>query len=201
LRREQILDASMTVFSRVSYREAATAAIASELGVSEPTLFRYFRTKRELYLATLDRCTEVIAGQWQEIIARFESPTQAIFALGAWYFAEIQTDARNLHLRFRSCGEVGDPDVAARVRTQVSVLQGLLRGLFEKARTAGEIAADTDTQAYAWLFMAVGALLDLTQIAGLRDQLPAKTIPSIMMLVAPEPGPACPPRAKHRDRP
>ena len=178
----------MTAFARAGYREVSTAAIAGELGVGEPTLFRYFPTKRALYLAAIDRSAEILLGQWKEIVARSGTALEALLEMGQWYFAELQADSRHLRLRFRSCSEVADPEVGARVREQYRVAFDLVHGLYESARAAGEIAADTDTRAHAWLFMAIGTLLDVTQITDLRGDLPLEAMPAIMMLAAPRPG-------------
>jgi AcrR family transcriptional regulator len=190
VRREQILEAAITVFAQASYRDASTAAIASELGVSEPTLFRHFPSKRALYLAAIERSGEMLAGRWQEIAADAPTPLAALLEMGRWYFAELQSDSRALRLRFRSCSETADPEVATRVREQFRDVFELVRALYEAARANGEIASDTDTRAHAWLFMAVGTLLDTTQMLGLRDALPLDAMPGIMMVTAPRPGPA-----------
>ncbi|MDX2170006.1 MAG: TetR/AcrR family transcriptional regulator [Deltaproteobacteria bacterium] len=187
LRREGILDAAITVFARVGYRAGATAAIAAELGVSEPTLFRHFPTKRDLYLAALDRSAELTMRQWREIAAAAASPLAALLAMGQWYFAELQRDSQHLRLRFRSYSEVADEELAARARAHVDAAFRFVRDLYEQARAGGEIAADTDVQSHTWLFMAVGLLLDVTQLLGMRAALPLTAMPGIMQLIAPRP--------------
>lgn len=188
LRREGILDAAIAVFARVGYRAGSTAAIAAELGVSEPTLFRHFPTKRDLYLAALDRSAEVTMSQWREIAATAASPLAALLAMGQWYFAELQRDSQHLRLRFRSYSEVADPELAARARAHLDAAFGFVRDLYEQARAGGEIAADTDVQSHTWMFMAIGLLLDVTQLLGMRDALPLSAMPAIMQLTAPRPG-------------
>src|SRR6266849_3335368 len=53
-RRAAVLDTACRVFSKSSYRGATTAEIAREAGISEPSLYRHFGSKRDLYLACLD---------------------------------------------------------------------------------------------------------------------------------------------------
>jgi len=191
VRREQILDAAIDVFARSGYRDAGTSVIAARLGVSEPTLFRHFATKRALYLAAIDRSAEVLLGRWRELAAAAPTPLAALFAVGQWYFGELERDSRHLLLRFRSYGETADGEVAARVRGHfVSVFEFVL-DLFTRARDAGEIAAATDPRAHAWLFMAIGGLLDTTQMLGLRDTLRLDEMPAIMQVAMP-PAPLSP---------
>lgn len=49
-RRKQILDSAMKVFIRNGYNGATTLDIAKEAGISEVTLFRYFSSKKELFM-------------------------------------------------------------------------------------------------------------------------------------------------------
>ncbi len=57
-RREQILEAAVTVFAERGYEGASTDVIARMAGISQPYLFRLFGTKRELIIATIKRCFE-----------------------------------------------------------------------------------------------------------------------------------------------
>jgi AcrR family transcriptional regulator len=193
VRRENILDAAIAVFARLGYREAATTAIAAELGVSEPTIFRHFPTKRALYLAAIDRSADITMNHWREIAADTASPLAALLEMGRWYFAELQRDSQHLRLRFRSYSEANDPEVGERVRQHVRTAFDFVHRLYESARAAGEIAADTDARAQTWLFMAIGMLLDVTQILDLRGDLPLEAMPAIMTLSAPRPGAGNPP--------
>lgn len=47
-REQQILDAAIQVFSSKGYGSATTAEIAAAAGVAEGTVFRYFKTKKDL---------------------------------------------------------------------------------------------------------------------------------------------------------
>lgn len=63
---KEILQAGRDVFSEKGFERATTAEIAQRLGVSEATVFSYFRGKREL-------CARVISDWYDEIIAAIET--------------------------------------------------------------------------------------------------------------------------------
>jgi AcrR family transcriptional regulator len=63
---KEILQAGRDVFSEKGYERATTAEIAQRLGISEATVFSYFRGKREL-------CARVIADWYDEVIATIET--------------------------------------------------------------------------------------------------------------------------------
>lgn len=52
---DRILEAAYKCFSEKGYLGATTREIAKNAGVSEVTLFRYFRSKKELFSEVLDR--------------------------------------------------------------------------------------------------------------------------------------------------
>ena len=54
-RREEILDAAVILFAQHGYADTDTQFLADCLQVGKGTLYRYFRTKRELFLAAVDR--------------------------------------------------------------------------------------------------------------------------------------------------
>jgi AcrR family transcriptional regulator len=54
-RREEILDAAARLFAQHGYSETDTQVLIDKLGVGKGTLYRYFPSKRELFLATADR--------------------------------------------------------------------------------------------------------------------------------------------------
>src|SRR5262249_59796437 len=53
-RRQQIIEAAMQVFAQKGFRGTTTRDLASEAGVNEAIIFRYFKTKEELYSAIIE---------------------------------------------------------------------------------------------------------------------------------------------------
>ncbi|MDY0303850.1 MAG: TetR/AcrR family transcriptional regulator [Sphaerochaeta sp.] len=48
-RKEKILHTALRVFGREGYRDSNLSLIASECGISRPTIYQYFRDKEEIY--------------------------------------------------------------------------------------------------------------------------------------------------------
>src|SRR5438105_14215668 len=57
-RREEILEAAMIEFAEKGLYGTSTDDIARRVGVSQPYLFRLFGTKKELFIAAVERCLE-----------------------------------------------------------------------------------------------------------------------------------------------
>jgi len=63
-RREEILDIAIERFAVGGYRGTSTEVIAREADISQPHLFRLFRTKQKLFLACGERaCEKVLVGR------------------------------------------------------------------------------------------------------------------------------------------
>lgn len=56
--RERILEAALKLFHENGYRGATTAEIARQAGVAEGTIYRYFKEKKELFLACVEPVIE-----------------------------------------------------------------------------------------------------------------------------------------------
>jgi|GEM_PF-688049 len=184
-RREQLLDAAEVAFAARGYRDAGTADVAAAADVSEPTIYRYFESKRDLYLAMLDRNARRLLDAWREIAAASASPLAALDEIGRWYFAQLQRDPTPFRLRARSLLEIaGDERLTAHARRHFRDTFEFVLELYERARHTREIGRDADPRARAWLFMAVGGLLDQFLLIGL-DGIDGAELRRMMEVIRP----------------
>src|SRR3982074_3839285 len=77
-RREQILEAAAKLFAEHGYSDADTQLLADNLKVGKGTLYRYFPSKRELFLAAVDRAMRQLRQQVDASIAGIEDPLDQI---------------------------------------------------------------------------------------------------------------------------
>lgn len=176
----------MKAFANRGYRETGTADIAGEIGISEPTLYRYFESKRELYLEAIELGSGEILAHWQEMVRESESPVEALLRIGVWYFEDLQRDASTLMLRARAEIETDDPEVNAKLRDHFLQTFDFVLGLYTEARERGLVPKDVDLRARTWLFLSLGSLIDRTELLGLRDKLDVNEIGQVVGALAPE---------------
>src|SRR5262245_42064245 len=79
-RREEILEAAARLFAERGYSETDTQVLADELGVGKGTLYRYFPSKRELFLAAADRIMRRLRTRIDAIRAGFDDPIDRVRA-------------------------------------------------------------------------------------------------------------------------
>jgi len=71
-RREEILRAATELFAENGFSDAITQALADRLGVGKGTIYRYFPSKRELFLAAADRVMRKLRERVLESVAGVE---------------------------------------------------------------------------------------------------------------------------------
>lgn len=62
-RKQEILDASIRVFSRKGYDKTSISDIAKEIGISQGLCYRYFPSKEAIYDACIEQYAESIVAQ------------------------------------------------------------------------------------------------------------------------------------------
>jgi AcrR family transcriptional regulator len=77
-RQEQILDAAAKLFAKYGYADTDTQLLANELGVGKGTLYRYFPSKQDLFLAAADRVMRRMRQTIDQSIADIADPLDKI---------------------------------------------------------------------------------------------------------------------------
>jgi AcrR family transcriptional regulator len=113
-RREEIVSAAFEHFAQSGYNGASTDAIARDAGISQPYLFRLFRTKRELFLACQQRSGERIR-QTFESAAEGLPQEERLEAMGHAYVG-LLADRTALLFQMQSYAACSDPEIQAHVR-------------------------------------------------------------------------------------
>lgn len=153
-RREEILVAAVAEFARRGLDGTSTERIAARAGVSQPYLFRLFGTKKDLFLAAVQRGFDQV-----EEIFRLAAETaegDLLEAMGASY-AQVLTRREELLLQLQAYAASADPEVETVVRQRFARLYRLAADL------SGAPAEDVR------LFFAQGMLLNVAAALHLFD--------------------------------
>ena len=114
-RREEILEAAMIEFAEKGLYGTSTDDIARRVGVSQPYLFRLYGTKKELYIAAVERCFENTLAMMRSA-AGGKVGEDALHAIGEAYQNRLVTDPTSLRMQLNSYVACNDPDVCEVVR-------------------------------------------------------------------------------------
>ena len=179
VRRDQLVQAALRVFARGGYRSTGTLEIAREAGVGEPTIYRYFSDKKELYLEVLRRSANLILAGWSRVAAEESNPLRAMAAIGNWYYRSVSQAPDPLWVRARAIAESQDEDIRSVVREGYAQCFLFVRNLLLSAREQGLIDAEADVDAIAWLFMGVGQVIDMATLLDMPDAINPATLQSM----------------------
>jgi AcrR family transcriptional regulator len=114
-RRLEVIDAASDVFAHQGLAGASTDEIARRAGISQPYLFRLFRTKKELFVAVAERCFRETRETFERA-AEGKTGDEALAAMGRAYGELIRADPNRLRGQLQSYAACDDPEIRAVVR-------------------------------------------------------------------------------------
>ena len=156
-RREEILAVAMEHFAAGGYHGTSTEAIARDVDLSQPYLFRLFRTKRELFLACVDRACEKVLEAFRRAAASAPDG-ERLHAMGQAYVNELLPDRHAILMLMQGYAAAGaDPDIQLHVR----------RGYGEVVSEVSELSGATPDE--VWSFFATGMLLNVIAALDLAE--------------------------------
>jgi AcrR family transcriptional regulator len=114
-RREAVLNAALEEFAARGLDGASTDAIAEKAGISQPYVFRLFGTKRELFMAVVNRCFRQTLELFQRA-AEGKRGEEALHAMGKAYVDELLPDRVRLRAQMQAYAACEDPEIRTVVR-------------------------------------------------------------------------------------
>jgi AcrR family transcriptional regulator len=160
-RRAEIVEAAVHAFASGGLHGTSTDEIARIAGVSQPYLFRLFGTKRELFLAAVDRAMGRVEAMFAEaarhpVADPVPGADPVLMAMGLGYQALLR-DQTLLRLQLHAFAASDDPEVRAFVRGRFSHLVQTV------AELSGMPASSLRTFFAEGMLLNIAAALDLTQ--------------------------------------
>ena len=114
-RRDEILEAALVEFAAHGLDGGSTEAIAKAVGISQPYVFRLFGTKKELFMATIERCMRGTLEMFHTASAGLKGE-DALHAIGEAYTERLTTDPTYLHSQMQAYAACDDPEIRDVVR-------------------------------------------------------------------------------------
>ena len=143
-------------FAGGGFHGTSTEAIAREGGISQPYLFRLFKTKRELFLACVDRCFAGVEAVFEASV-RGDTPKERLDTMGRSYSEKLLPDRHSLRFQLQAYAVASDPQFKEAVR----------EGYGQLVRNVAELAGVPLSE--TWDFFAYGMLLNLVAAFDLRE--------------------------------
>lgn len=138
-RREELIAAAVHEFAHGGLHGTPVERIARRVGVAQPYVFSLFPSKRDLFLAALERGFERVADAFRAAAAAYEDGTapadceDALDAMGRAYKGLLASDRDYLMLQHQSYAACDDDVVRECVRRRYAALVELARELSHAA--------------------------------------------------------------------
>jgi len=99
-RRQQIIAAAMELFAKKGFRGTTTRDLATQAGVNEAIIFRYFKTKEELYSAIIEHKAgeRDLHREELERLAAKDDDEEFLQAVGRSFLEKHETDTTFMRL-------------------------------------------------------------------------------------------------------
>ena len=163
-RKKQILKCAVKVFAKSNYRSAKVADIAAEAGISEAMVYKYFPTKKSIFLNILEHMSTRIITFWQEEIEKAPDSLVALRNMGFAYYERMKRHPNELKVQFQAISEVDDEDIVKRLCQDHLSYIGFIRSVLKKGIQQGVIRADINSDMMAFLLNGVGIVLNMMKL-------------------------------------
>lgn len=159
-RREAVLGAAVVEFAERGLHGASTEAIARRACISQPYVFKLFGTKKNLFLAAMDRVCDRVLKAWEDVLK--DDPEDRLLAMGE-AFVGLTYHREELLMVLQACAASKDPDVLGLMRTRMEQMYDYV------GHASGE--PDEHVQAFfaQGMLLTVGAGLALPEMARESD--------------------------------
>jgi AcrR family transcriptional regulator len=153
-----VIEAALEEFAQAGLAGASTEAIAKRAGISHAYLFRLFGTKRDLFLATVDRAFGHVLDVFREAWRTRDPAEPPLKVLGRSY-PPILEDRKELLFQFHAYAACADAEIRARVRERYLECFRWVRD------TTGKSEDEVRVFMSAGLLIAVSEALDVPALA------------------------------------
>jgi AcrR family transcriptional regulator len=159
------------MFAASNYTRVSTAELAKAAGISEPALYRYFPSKKALFISTIKAAGKRLLDIWERLAGELIDPLEIIRAIGLGYYYHLRSHSPVMKLLFQALSEADDEDIRQALRDNFAAFVRFLEENIEEGKRHGLIRQDVNPSVAAWQFMAFGLTLDLVHLLDFDEKL------------------------------
>ena len=155
-RREQLLDVASELFSKQGYARATTNQLARAAGVTEPIIYRHFKSKKDLFIALIERTGRRTLEQWEHDLEGASDPADRLARLIGDNPMVSKQGRESYRVFLQSISEIDDDGIREAVRAHVQSLHAFVTREIEAAQSAKKVADRFPAGVIAWMLLEMG---------------------------------------------
>lgn len=145
-----------SLFSSRGYAGATTAQIAKEAGITEPIIYRHFKSKRDLFVALIERTGKQTLTQWETDLDGVDDPGARLMKIIGENPMVSESGRDAYRVLLQSISEVEDPLIHKAVSDHMTRLHAFITREIERAQEAHKVTARFSAGVIAWILVSVG---------------------------------------------
>jgi AcrR family transcriptional regulator len=149
-RKRQLLAHAKQLFVTLGYQNTTTEKIARAAGVSEPMLYRHFKSKKALFLEVLQEIRDATLTRFQSGSAELSDPLAKIHAIADSYLGSTREHALEYRIMHRSLVETDDEEILTMLRAFYLDSEAILAQIIAEGQQAGVFRRSLDPRVGAW---------------------------------------------------
>lgn len=157
-RREQLLDCAAKLFAERGYARATTAELARSAGVTEPIIYRHFASKRDLFIALIERTGEETLRQWHQELRDAKDAAERLKRLVGENPLVRPRGQAAYRVIIQAITEVDDPSIRAALDAHIGTLHKFITAEIARAQEDHKVNIRFAPDLIAWLliYIAIG---------------------------------------------
>lgn len=178
-RRKQILKCAVKVFARSNYKATRVADIASEVGISEAAIYKYFPKKEAIFLEILEHISTRVITVWNEEFVSKKGALQVIETMGVTYYKRMIKHPNELKLQFLAISEIDNPRIAERLKKDHEYYLSFFKKVLQRGKQEGTIRKDLDINTIAWILNGIGILINMASLLKFDQEFDETTVKTV----------------------
>ena len=163
-RRKQILRSAIHVFAEETYHGATTKRISEEAGITEALIYRYFGSKRQLFIEAIELTSKRLIGGLEATLGELkDQPVLAMRASFTFYVDYMEKHKDLAKMIFLVLAELDEPDIReAYLPYQEAVLK-VIANTLEYWTEKGYLLETVEPKTGSWLYYGTYLILALVK--------------------------------------
>jgi AcrR family transcriptional regulator len=147
--RRHIIEISARAFAECGYHATSLNELVRRSGLTKGAFYFHFASKEALALAVFEHKQQQMMGRLMIEVTRHDRALDQLIAMYRARYEVVEQDPASLSA-LRLCSEIGgDPSLAPRLRTGMTVPIDVIAGLVRRAQEEGDVRADVDARVIA----------------------------------------------------
>lgn len=155
-RKAQLLDVAATVFAVKGYAGTTTSELAKAAGVSEPIIYRHFKSKKQLFIELVRLAGHETIKNWEESLKGLTDPAERLVKLIGSNPMVTQRGQLRYRVIVQAMTETEDADIQLALRDHIAGLHASLSREVTAAQASGVVSKRFSPELTAWALIYIG---------------------------------------------